>query len=76
MSCLLGSSLELGLSLGDATGEVRVVLFSCASNESGRFLMPDCGRLCHDMVFAREGMAALGDAFEGLLGLSIGVVVS
>jgi len=28
------------------------------------------------MVFAREGMAALGDAFEGLLGLSIGVVVS
>lgn len=76
MSCLVGSSLELGLSLGDATGEVRVELFSCASNESGRFLMPDCGRLCQDMVFAREGMAALGDAFEGLPGLSIDVVVS
>jgi len=38
--------------------------------------MPDCGRLCQDMVFAREGMAALGDALDGLLGLSIGVVVS
>lgn len=76
MSCLLGSSLELGLSFGDATGEVRVELFSCASNESGRFLMPDCGRLCQDMVFAREGIAALGDAFEGLLDLSTDVVVS
>jgi len=70
------SSLELGLSPGEVIGEALVVLFSCASSESGRFRMPDCGRLCQDMVFARDGMAALGDALDGLLDLSTGVVVS
>lgn len=35
--------------------------------------MPDCGRLCQDMVFARDGIAALGDAgFVGLGCLSVG----
>lgn len=36
--------------------------------------MPELGRLCcQDKVLAREGIAALGDALEGLLGRSSGV---
>ena len=28
--------------------------------------MPEVGRLCHDIVFCLDGIAALGDALEGL----------
>lgn len=69
ISGLLGLSLDVGLS-GDDAGEVRLALFSWARTESGRLRIPEGGLFCQDMVFAREGIAALGDAFDGLLGLS------
>lgn len=45
-------------------------LFSAATTDNGLVRMAEFGRLCHDMVFDREGMAALGDDFVGLDGRS------
>ena len=73
IACLLGSSLDRGLSSVAPAEEFRDALFSVASIDNGRLRMPDWGRLCHDIVLAREGIAALGDALVGLGDLSDGV---
>lgn len=53
-----------------------MALLSFDSKDNGRDRMPELGRLCcQDKVFARDGIAALGDALLGLLGLSKGVDV-
>ena len=73
MSSLEGSSLDDGREsrLGLGSGDALEALFSAARTERGRLRTPDCGRRCHDMVLAREGMAALGEAgFVGLAGRS------
>lgn len=62
---LTGEGGSLGAAAGDSTTPTRsceaerAALFSAATVDSGR--LREAGRLCQDMVFDLEGMAALGD---------------
>lgn len=68
------SSVSSGWDSGVLCGE-RAALFSDARAERGRVreaeVEDEFGRLCQDMVLERDGMAALGEALDGLNGRSI-----
>lgn len=65
--CCRDTSLSFG---GEDKGDLAA-LFSEASMDSGRLREVEVGRLCcQESVFDLDGIAALGDALEGLLGLS------